>query len=99
MPCGIQVVIDSKGGHTKYRNVLTMTLLDVILFQIVLYYAFGEISLYNLVRRSNKITVLSILFLKLCLVLNDCSYKLIFYSIGGGGGGGGGSVIKKIAVF
>ena len=36
MPCGIQVVIDSKGGHTKYRNVLTMTLIDVILFQIVL---------------------------------------------------------------
>ena len=45
----IQAVIDSKGGHTKYRNVVTLTLLDVIKIQIVLYYDFGEIICYKFV--------------------------------------------------
>ena len=49
MPRRIQAVIDCiLGGHIKYRNVMTLILLD-IKFQIVLYYAFGEINLYNLV--------------------------------------------------
>ena len=49
MPRRIQAVIDSKIGHTKHRKVLTLTLLDVIKFQIMLYYAFGGINLCNLV--------------------------------------------------
>ena len=44
---GIQhvAVINTKGRHTKYWKIVTLTLLDVIKFQIVLYYAFGEINL------------------------------------------------------
>ena len=49
MPRRIQTVIDSKVGHTKYRKVVVLTLSDAIMFQMVLYYAFGEIKLYNLV--------------------------------------------------
>ena len=37
--CGIHVVIDNKGGYTKYWKVAT--LLDVIKFLSVLYYTFG----------------------------------------------------------
>ena len=36
----IQAVIDRKIGHTKYWKVVALTRLDVIKFQIVLYYAF-----------------------------------------------------------
>ena len=36
IPRRTQAVIDRK-GHTKYWNVVTLTLLDVIKFQIVLY--------------------------------------------------------------
>ena len=38
----IQTVIDSKGGHTKYRKLEPLTRLDVIKFEIVLHYAFGD---------------------------------------------------------
>ena len=51
MLCCIQAVIDRKEGHTKYWKVVTLTLLDVFKFQIVLYYAFGEINVYDLVWR------------------------------------------------
>ena len=37
--------------------VVIPTLLDVIKFHLVLYYAFGEINLYNFVRRLKKIFV------------------------------------------
>ena len=42
-------LLHCKGGHTKYRKVVTPTLLNGIKIQTVLYYAFGEINLYNLV--------------------------------------------------
>ena len=64
MPGRIQAGIVHKGGHTKYRTVLRLTLLDVTQFQIVLYYAFREMNLYNMVWRPNKVMV-SILFFKL----------------------------------
>ena len=48
MPRRILAVTDSKGEHTKYLNVVTLTLLDAIKFPIALYYIFGEINLYNL---------------------------------------------------
>ena len=68
MPRRIQAVIDSKLGHTKYWKIVTLKLWDVIKFEIVLYYVFGEINVYNLVWRPKiKITVLSILLNKLCL--------------------------------
>ena len=53
MPHRIQAVIDSK-EHTEYWKVATLTLLDVIKFQIVLYHAFREINLYNLVWMQKK---------------------------------------------
>ena len=39
------MMVYSKEGHTKYRKVLTLTLLDAIKFQIVLYYGIGEINI------------------------------------------------------
>ena len=51
MPRHNQAVIDNKGGHNKYWKLVTVTLLDAIKFQTVLYSAFCEINLCNLVRR------------------------------------------------
>lgn len=38
----IQAVTDSKEWHTKYQNVAALTLLGVIKYLVVLYYAYGE---------------------------------------------------------
>ena len=82
IPRRIQAVTDSKGGHTKYWKVVTLTLLDAIKCQIVLFYDFGEINLYNLVWRPPK-SVLSILFLSRVYwdlsVVFRCTYLVLVY--------------------
>ena len=45
LPPRIQAAIDRKGRHTKCCKEVILTLLDIIKFQIVLCYAFGEINI------------------------------------------------------
>ena len=44
-----QAAINGKGGYNMYWNVVTLTNLYAIKFQILLYYAFGQIKLYSLI--------------------------------------------------
>ena len=63
----MQAVTDSRGGHTKYRKVVTLTLLDVTTFEIVLFYVYGIHIYYWYTRYVCRSATHILLVYKVCM--------------------------------